>query len=125
MTAVLVSGVGTHDVTVERDRIIAQLRATGLRVTADPRNVQMPVVFLQRCAMVPLGNACQNLRIEWTAWLIAKGPDNLDAWDRLEQMRQKVWPVLLNKITACDPQTFPINETTEAPAFRLTFETVL
>lgn len=125
MTAVIVSGVGAHNVSVERDRIVNDLRATGLRVTAEPRNAQLPVAFLQRCAMVPLGNACQNLRIEWTLWLIVKGPDNLDSWDRLERMRQQVWPVLLNKITACDPETFALNETTEAPAFRLRFETVL
>lgn len=119
------AGIRTRRVREERDRIVALLRSSGLRATADPRNAQLPVALLQRPNMVPLGNACQNLRIEWTLHLLVKGGDNAATWDRLEDMREAVWPLLLNQITSCDADTYPINDTTEIPAYRITFETVL
>lgn len=113
-------------ITAERDRLLALLATSGLRVTDDPRVAKSPpVVFLTRPSCVPLGNNCENLRIQWTLHLITKSPDNSVSWDRLEEMREAVWHLLKNQITTCDPDTYQLNETTEAAAYRITFETVI
>lgn len=115
----------TPDVLASRDRIVQRLRDVGLRATADPRNAQPPCVLVERPSMVPFGNFCANLRIEWVLHLLVKGPDNTETWNRLEGMRRDVWPLFVNEITGCDADTYPINDTTDVASYRIQFEQVL
>lgn len=122
---VVLSGRQSPDVVAARDRIVAELRDAGLRATADPRNAQPPCVLVERPSMVPFGNFCANLRIQWVLHLLVKGPDNTETWDRLEGMRRRVWPLFVNEITGCDPDTYEINDTTSVASYRIQFEQVV
>ena len=113
------------DVLDEAQRIVDRLRQAGLRATADPRNAQPNCCLLERPSMVPLGTYCENLRVEWTLHLLVKGGDNTATWRLLEDMRQQVWDVLKTTITSCEPDTYHVNDTTEIPAYRITFETAI
>lgn len=115
---------GLNTVGIAQD-LVDRLQQAGVRATLDPRNVVPPIGLLVRPAYQPVGNACRNLVADWTLHLIGKGPDQPPAWQQLDDMLSATILVLGAGITAIDPDTYPLNDTTEAPSYRVTFQTVL
>ena len=74
------------------DRTLAALEAVGVRATADPRNVNPPVVLVTPDTSTRRTTAMVEVRL--TLDLIAPGPANLDAIHAVDALEAHVTPAL-------------------------------
>lgn len=104
--------------------LVDGLRKVGLRATNDPRNVNPPCLLLDRPSLLPVGNGC-NRQVEWVLHAIVTGGDNALSWRSLDEMVQQVFALHGAQVTACTPETWPLNDTTDAPAYRIELQTII
>ena len=57
--------------------------------------------------------------------LVCKGADNRIAWERLDDMVQTVFDIYGPTITECKATNYPVSNESDAPAYEISFETLV
>lgn len=114
-------------VTSRVEGIVADLVDAGIRCTINTPVASPPCAVLRMPAMMPAGNMvpCSSRAVVWELFLVAKGSSDWVAWQRLDDMVAKCFELWGPAVRSCTPELYPLDQETDAPAYRLTWEELI
>jgi hypothetical protein len=101
--------------------LVETLRAGGVRVTMDSRNLNLPTVLVVPPVFV--GDSNLGGLATFTLYLVTRGPANLDAWKSLDLLLDQV--VSLVDVREIRPTSYDVEGTGGSPALEVTHDITL
>lgn len=106
---------------VATEEMVETLRAGGVRVTMDSRNLNLPTVLVVPPTFV--GDSNLGGLATFTLYAITRAPANLDAWKSLDGLLAQVLTVL--DVREIRPTEYDVDGTGGSPALELTHDITL
>jgi len=103
------------------EALVDTLRAGGVRVTMDSRNLNLPTVLVVPPAFV--GDANLGGLATFTLFVVTRGPANLDAWKSLDSLLAQV--VALVDVREVRPSSYDVDGLGGSPALEITHDETL
>lgn len=102
---------------------VDELKAAGIRATADPRNLNLPCVIIGPPSIPELELSCGGTATQ-TAYVVGQAPGNLDTWKQIDDLAEKVGRVV--DVEAVVPVQYQHDQNANAlPALQLTWTQAL
>lgn len=100
------------------EALVDVLRAGGVRVTMDSRNLNLPTALV--VPPVFTGDSTYGGLATFTVYLITRAPANLDAWKSLDLLLDKVVAVL--EVREIRPSSYDVEGLGGSPSLELTLD---